>query len=102
MSEAETTELNRQRSTGLRRRLELFYVNYAIVVYFLIFEAILAITAVVLGVVGTGSSRVGLTTNVDLVTAWSGVFGALTIMFGITLGLGVTFWVLWDYIDTLR
>ena len=102
MSEAETTELNRERSTGLRRRLELFYVNYAIVVYFLIFEAVLGLVAVILGIVGKGSTRVGLTTNVDLTTAWSGVFGALFIMFGISIGLGVLGWVLWDYVDTLR
>lgn len=99
---SETESLTRQRKSGFRRRLELFYINYAALVYFVLFEAALIATAVVLGLIGTGSKRVGLKTSVDIYTAWSGVFGGLTIFFGLTLGTGLVLWYLWDFIDAVR
>jgi len=100
MSEAES--LRRQESRGFRRRLELFYINYAAFVYFLLFEAALAVTAIVLGLIGTGSTTTQLRTTVDIYTAWSGVFGGLTIFFGLTMGTGLVLWYVWDFIDAYR
>ncbi|MFB6217606.1 MAG: hypothetical protein ABEH77_00245 [Halobacteriaceae archaeon] len=103
MSETERGELTRStENRTLRRRLEVFYINYTGAVYFLIFEALFIGFALGLGVLGTGAVQQGLRTRTDLTTAWSGVAGGLAIMYALTLGVPLALFYLWDFIDKYR
>ncbi|MFB6219756.1 MAG: hypothetical protein ABEH77_11400 [Halobacteriaceae archaeon] len=94
--------LTREREKSLRDWLELLYLNYTGLVYFVAFELLLVVAALVLGVVGEGAIRTGLRTQTDLKTAWSGVAGGLTIMYGILLGPPLLIYYAWDFIDRYR
>lgn len=104
MSETETGELTRGAREGrtIRQRLETFYINYTGAVYFLIFEALFIGFAIGLGILGTGATTNGLRTQTDLITAWSGVAGALAIMYAILLGIPLALFYFWDFIDKFR
>ncbi|MFB6218947.1 MAG: hypothetical protein ABEH77_07190 [Halobacteriaceae archaeon] len=102
-SGATTPDLRREvEHRSLRRRLETLYLNYTGAVYFLVSEAALVGATLVLGVLGTGVTRHGLRTQIDLTTAWSGVAGGLAIMYALVLGPPLFLFYAWDFIDRHR